>query len=199
MALHDLVKVSTATTGTGTITLGAAVSGFLTFALGGVANGETVSYGIFDPVSLASEAGHGVYTASGTTLTRVPLASTNGGAAINLSGSAIVVLTALAEDIEPAWVTITAGTTTAANRSRFMCNTSTAAGGAITILLPASPLAGWRVEFADYLRTFAINNLTVNCNGNNIEGLAQNMTVSVNGRYGKLTYIDSVVGWKLTS
>lgn len=94
--LYNLARVSTATTGTGTITLGAAVAGFLTFANAGVADGDTVTYAISDGSN--SEIGRGVYTASGTTLTRSVLKSTNSNSAISLSGSAQVVITAAAED-----------------------------------------------------------------------------------------------------
>lgn len=102
MAHRNLAKVTTATIGTGTLTLGAAVSGFLTFALAGVADQERVSYGIYDSVSSASEVGRGVYSTSGTTLTRSVIASTNSNALISLSGSAVVIITALAEDLLPA-------------------------------------------------------------------------------------------------
>jgi hypothetical protein len=51
-----------------------------------VQNGETVSYGIADGAN--SEVGTGVYTASGTTLTRSVTKSTNTDTAINLSGNA---------------------------------------------------------------------------------------------------------------
>jgi hypothetical protein len=95
--LYNLARMSTATTGTGTITLGSAISGYLTFALAGVANGETVSYGIKDGSN--SEVGTGVYTSSGTTLTRSVTKSTNSDTAISLSGSAEVFITARAEDI----------------------------------------------------------------------------------------------------
>jgi hypothetical protein len=84
--------MTTATTGTGTITLGSAVSGYLTFAGAGVANGETVTYAIKDGAN--SEIGEGVYTASGTTLTRTVIKSTNSDSAINLSGAAEVFITA---------------------------------------------------------------------------------------------------------
>lgn len=94
---YNLAKMTTATTGTGTITLGSAVSGFLTFANAGVQDGETVSYGIRDGAN--SEVGRGVYTTSGTTLTRSVLTSTNGNSAINLSGSATVFITPLAQDV----------------------------------------------------------------------------------------------------
>jgi hypothetical protein len=96
--LYNLARMSTATTGTGTITLGSAISGFLTFAGAGVADGETVSYGISDGAN--SEVGTGVYTASGTTLTRSVTKSTNSDAAINLSGNAQVFITARAEDLK---------------------------------------------------------------------------------------------------
>lgn len=97
MALFNLARMTTATTGTGTVTLGVAVAGCITFAQAGVTDGVTVSYGISDGVN--SEVGRGVYTAATTTLTRASiLDSTNGGAAINLSGSAQVYITALAED-----------------------------------------------------------------------------------------------------
>lgn len=89
--------MTTATTGTGTITLGSASSGFQSFAGAGVANGDTVRYVIED--GTAWEIGSGVYTASGTTLTRSVLESSNSDTAINLSGSATVFVTAVAEDL----------------------------------------------------------------------------------------------------
>lgn len=97
--LYNLARMTTATTGTGTITLGSAVSGFLTFTQAGVTDGQTVSYGIADGAN--SEVGTGVYTASGTTLTRSVTRSTGAGnnTAISLSGAAQVYITARAEDI----------------------------------------------------------------------------------------------------
>jgi hypothetical protein len=96
MALYNLARVTTTTTGTGTITLNGAVDGFLTFAQAGVSTGETVSYSIRDGDN--TEVGRGVYTSSGTTLTRSVLKSTNANAAISLTGGAEVFISALAED-----------------------------------------------------------------------------------------------------
>lgn len=93
----NLARVTTATTGTGTITLGAAVSGYLTFALARVGNGAVVSYGIKDGAN--SEIGVGTYTAAGTTLTRTVTNSTASDALISLSGTAEVFITARAEDL----------------------------------------------------------------------------------------------------
>jgi hypothetical protein len=95
--LFNLARMTTSTAGTGTITLGSAVSGYLSFADAGVTDGVTVSYGIRDGAN--SEAGTGVYTASGATLTRSVTTSTNSNNAISLSGSAEVYITARAEDI----------------------------------------------------------------------------------------------------
>ena len=95
--LYNLARVSTATAGTGTITLGAAVSGYLTFALAGVTNGQVVSYGIKDGAN--SEVGTGTYTADGTILTRTVTKSTNADAAISLSGTAEVFITPRKEDL----------------------------------------------------------------------------------------------------
>ncbi len=94
--LYNLARVATATTGTGTLTLGSAVAGFLTFAQAGASDGETVRYAIKN--GAASEIGYGVYTASGTTLTRNVLKSTNSNNALDLAGSSEVIITAAAED-----------------------------------------------------------------------------------------------------
>ena len=96
--LYDLARMSTPTVGTGTMTLAAAVSPYLTFAQAGVQTGDTVRYAIYDPVGNGSEIGAGVYTASGTTLTRTPTSSSNNNAAIVLSGQAQVFITASADD-----------------------------------------------------------------------------------------------------
>ena len=115
--LVNRAKMTTATTGTGTITLGSAVDGFQTFTAAGVANGDTVRYCIEDGTS-SFELGSGVFTASGTTLTRVVSESSNSNNAINLSGDAIVFITAIAADIQPTTFTTTVFTATA-NQTTF--------------------------------------------------------------------------------
>lgn len=89
------------TPGTGTITLGVATSGAQSFSAAGVANNDTVSYVIEDGTDF--EIGQGVYTSSGTTLSRSTVAaSSNSGNKINASSSAIVFLSALNSDLSQA-------------------------------------------------------------------------------------------------
>lgn len=139
MALHDLAAMTTATTGTGTITLGSAVTGALTFAAAGVSNGEIVTYGITDGAN--SEVGWGVYTTSGTTLTRTVLASTNSGSAISLSGAAIVFVTTLAESGFVNAQTGAAYTISASDGNNIVTLSNS---GAIAVTLPNNLPAGFQ-------------------------------------------------------
>tara|TARA_R100001440_G_scaffold65801_1_gene86733 strand:- start:1730 stop:2443 length:714 start_codon:yes stop_codon:yes gene_type:complete len=92
----DRVSVSTSTTGTGTLSLGSARSGYQTFADGGISDGDTVRYVIED--GTAWEIGQGTYTHSGTTLSRT-LSSSSTGSLLNLSGSGYVFISPSAADL----------------------------------------------------------------------------------------------------
>lgn len=95
---RNLAKMSTATTGTGTITLGSAETGFLSFANAGVTDGEYLKFVIEDGTE--REVSYGKYTTAGTTLTRERvISSTNSGSKISLSGSATVSISLDAEDV----------------------------------------------------------------------------------------------------
>jgi hypothetical protein len=83
LVLADRVQETTTTSGTGTVTLAGAVSGYQSFAA--VGNGNTTYYTITDGANW--EVGIGTYTSSGTTLSRdTVLASSNSGSKITLSG-----------------------------------------------------------------------------------------------------------------
>ena len=95
VTLVNRAKVATATTGTGTITLGAAESGYQSFTSAGVVNSDVVRYTIED--GDAWEIGSGTYSTG--TLTRV-LDESSTGSLLNLSGDAVVYVTAAGEDIQ---------------------------------------------------------------------------------------------------
>ena len=99
-------KVSIPTTGTGTITLGAAAAGYQTLGAAGVLNGNSVRYTIEEGTSW--EIGLGVYSSTGPTLTRT-LTSSSTGSLLNLTGAAIVFVTVAAEDLATLSVGVTDG------------------------------------------------------------------------------------------
>ena len=91
--LADRVQETTSTTGTGTITLAGAATGFQSFSV--IGNGNSTFYTIADASGSNWEVGIGTYTASGTTLSRVTvLSSSNSGSLVNFgAGSKNVFVT----------------------------------------------------------------------------------------------------------
>jgi len=82
--LADRVRETTTSTGTGTVTLAGAVTGFQTFAA--IGNANTTYYTIAGQGTSEWEVGIGTYTSSGTTLARnTVLASSNSGSLVNFS------------------------------------------------------------------------------------------------------------------
>ena len=98
LVVKDRVKVTTATTGTGTLALGSAVAGFQAFSAV-LSNTDTTYYAIFESSTGAFEVGLGTYASPANTLARTTvLESSNAGSAINLTaGDADVFITQPAE------------------------------------------------------------------------------------------------------
>ena len=158
--LKNRAKMSTSTTGTGSpITLGSAESGYQSFADAGVADQDFVRY-VIEDTGGAFEIGVGLYTASGTTLSRIVSESSNSDAAINLSGSATVFVGAAAEDLSRLFV-LTADTTDAtatvlttngstpysSNQISAKSDTCVTFDGTITAMQNgAQSYASWKIE-----------------------------------------------------
>ena len=94
LVFKDRVQESTTTTGTGTVTLAGATTGFQSFSV--IGNGNTTYYTLVSDSEW--EVGIGTYTSSGTTLSRdTVLESSNSGSKITLTGTSNVFCTYPAE------------------------------------------------------------------------------------------------------
>jgi hypothetical protein len=82
-------------------------------------------------------------------------------------------------------------TTMVAGRGYFVDNSS-AAG---LVKLPASASIGDTIAIKDYAGNFGTNNLTVQRNSHNIQGIAGDSTISNNRASLVLVYVDSTKGW----
>jgi hypothetical protein len=66
----------------------------------------------------------------------------------------------------------------------------------ITVTLPASPAQGDRIGILDIAGTSNTNAITVGRNGQNIMGLAEDMTIAI--RYAAIVmYFDATRGWRV--
>ena len=91
--LNDRVKETSSTTGTGTFTLGGAVSGFESFSAG-IGGDNTTYYCIFETGTNNFEVGFGTLNAGASTLARTNIiSSSNSDAAVNFAGATEVFCT----------------------------------------------------------------------------------------------------------
>ena len=89
----------------------------------------------------------------------------------------------------------TTGNVTMAAGSTYILDTSTA----ITVALPSAPVIGDKVGIIDGTGNASTNNITIARNGHNIQGLAQDMTVTNNRAALELVYYNTANGWLLTN
>jgi len=83
---------------------------------------------------------------------------------------------------------------TAVAGNGYFCNTTS---GAFTVTLPSSPTAGDIVGISDYANTADTNNITIGRNGSNIQGVANDFIINIEGACVLLTYVDATKGWLL--
>ena len=91
------------------------------------------------------------------------------------------------------WNIASSNATMTASNGYFVDTSSSAK----TMTLPASVTLGDTIQINDLAGTFATNNLTVARNGQNIQGVANNLVVSTNQSSFDLVYSNSTYGWKI--
>jgi len=94
------------------------------------------------------------------------------------------------------WQSVQTTSFTASAGRAYPVNTTSAG---ITVTLPASPATGNQVQIVDYAGTADTNAVTINPNGNKIEGGTGNLGLNGEREGVILTYIDATQGWLATS
>lgn len=83
---------------------------------------------------------------------------------------------------------------TASNGDVIMADTS---AGAFSVTLPLNPETGYRVDIYDAQSSFATNNLTINRNGQLMNGAAGNVVANLNNVHIALVFNGGLQGWSL--
>ena len=92
----------------------------------------------------------------------------------------------------PSWQETTNHTASAGDKLFIDCS-----GDVVTVTLPASPSMGDEIRIIDATGNASTNNITVARNGNNIQGVADNLTIDTDRAAFGLVYYNSTQGWLL--
>ena len=125
----------------------------------------------------------------------LPATDGTNGQVLSTNGSGVLSFITPSAGISWQSTVKTSGFTATAGEGYF-CNTTSAG---FTVTLPATPTAGQQIALVDYAGTFDTNFLTINPNGNKIEGSTSNMALRTEREGATLVYIDSTQGWLATS
>jgi len=128
----------------------------------------------------------------GTTVITLPTADGSANQILTTDGSGALSFVDNSGGTE--WQAVKTSNFTASAGQGVFANTS---GGSFTVTLPASPSLGDEVSIKDYAGTFDTNALTIGRNSQPIEGVAEDLTVSVERAGFTLAYSDSTQGWLL--
>ena len=137
----------------------------------------------------------------------IPTFDASGNPAFVAVGTATHVLTSNGVDTAPtfqaasggggglAWEVIS-GADTAASGEGFLIDSS---GGVVTLTLPGSPSEGDTVAVCDYTNSATTNAITVGRNSSNIESVAADLVIDVDGAGFTLVYSDATRGWVIVT
>jgi len=137
----------------------------------------------------------------------IPTFDASGNPAFVAVGTATHVLTSNGVDTAPtfqaasggggglAWEVIS-GADTATSGEGFLIDSS---GGVVTLTLPSTPSEGDTVAVCDYTNSATTNAITVGRNSSNIEGVAADLVIDVDGAGFTLVYSDATRGWVIVT
>jgi hypothetical protein len=125
---------------------------------------------------------------TGNTLSKSTLTAGTGISVTNGSGSITIANSAPSVS----WQSVQTSAFNASAGLGYPVNTTSAS---ITATLPASPAAGDSITFVDYAGTWGTNSLTVNLNGNKLNGSAINAIFGTTREGVTLVYVDATQGW----
>ena len=205
--IKDRVKETTTTTGTGTVTLLGAVSGFEAFSA--IGNTNTTYYAIVHQSADEWEVGIGTYTASGTTLARTTvLSSTNSDAAVDFAaGTKDVFVTYPADkavyvSASPAFIDVSVGgalTGVSATFTNHVSVNSLAVVGATSI---GGALSGVSATFSNHVSANTLGVVGITSIGGSLVGTSatfgDHVSVSSFAATGIVSVGGSLVGTSAT-
>ena len=74
-----------------------------------------------------------------------------------------------------------------------------ASSGNVTLTLPASPAEGDTIGWVDAKDSATTNTITIGRNSENIFGIAEDLTVDINGAGAQIVYVDEATGWQIVT
>jgi len=137
----------------------------------------------------------------------IPTFDASGNPAFVAVGTATHVLTSNGVDTAPtfqaasggggglAWEVIS-GADTATSGEGFLIDSS---GGVVTLTLPSTPSEGDTVAVCDYTNSATTNAITIGRNSSNIESVAADLVIDVDGAGFTLVYSDATRGWVIVT
>lgn len=191
----DVTAESTATTGTGSVTL-TQMTGWARFN-DRFASGERVYYSIRNGSNW--EVGYGTYNGSHVLARTTILGTLNagtwtaGGSALTLAGTSVVRAVApegLLQAFIREEVSFISGPTTLADGGAYGVQASS-----LTLTLPASPAVGDRIRV--FQAAASITGTIIDPNGAKINNTVGNMTIDVDEFALSLLYVSAGYGWKV--
>lgn len=187
-------KVTTPTGSPGTW-VGMSGSGTATLPIAGGGTGQITAIAGFNALSPITSTGDLILGNGANSATRLPIGSNNfvltsNGTTASWQPS---VTGAGVGDLSEGFVSLSGNTTLTVSNDGQAIEVDTTAG-AFTVTMPAVPISGDKFHFKDIGGQMSVNQLTINGNGKNIEGLSSSYIVYANN-WDRVLFYDGTAYW----